>query len=366
MVYSVAIAGASGYVGGELLRLLANHPQFEVKTLTANSNVGERVGSLHPHLTQFADRIFASTDADTLSGHDVVFLALPHAKSAEVAAWLNDETIVVDCGADFRLESAQDWAKFYGGEHAGTWPYGMPELIISPAEKGADARNHDDSGAGAALSKQRANLSGVKRIAVPGCNVTAITLALAPGLAAGVIEPTDIVSVLSVGTSGAGRTLKTNLLASEIMGGASAYAVGGVHRHTPEIEQNLSKAAGTKVQVNFTPVLVPMSRGILAVSTAKLAGGATAEQVRAAWANAYANEMFVRLLPEGEFPSTSSTLGVNTALIGLTIDEHAGRVVVVCAIDNLVKGTAGAAIQSLNIALGIAEPTGLGLNGVAP
>jgi N-acetyl-gamma-glutamyl-phosphate reductase len=360
MVYSVAIAGASGYVGGELLRLLANHPQLEVKTLTANSNVGERVGALHPHLTEFADHIFASTDADTLAGHDVVFLALPHAKSAEVAAWLNDETVVVDCGADFRLESAEDWAKFYGGKHAGTWPYGMPELVVEPVEQGTDARGS------ANVSKQRANLSGVKRIAVPGCNVTAITLALAPGLAAGVIEPNDIVSVLSVGTSGAGRAAKTNLLASEILGAASAYGVGGVHRHTPEIEQNLSKAAGTKVQVNFTPVLVPMSRGILAVNTAKLAGGVTADQVRAAWANAYANETFVRLLPEGEYPSTSSTLGVNTALIGLTIDEHAGRVVVVCAIDNLVKGTAGAAIQSLNIALGIAEPTGLGLNGVAP
>ncbi len=360
MVYSVAIAGASGYVGGELLRLLANHPQLEVKTLTANSNVGERVGALHPHLTEFADHIFASTDADTLAGHDVVFLALPHAKSAEVAAWLNDETVVVDCGADFRLESAEDWAKFYGGKHAGTWPYGMPELVVEPVEQGTDARGS------ANVSKQRANLSGVKRIAVPGCNVTAITLALAPGLAAGVIEPNDIVSVLSVGTSGAGRAAKTNLLASEILGAASAYGVGGVHRHTPEIEQNLSKAAGTKVQVNFTPVLVPMSRGILAVNTAKLAGGVTADQVRAAWSNAYAHETFVRLLPEGEYPSTSSTLGVNTALIGLTIDEHAGRVVVVCAIDNLVKGTAGAAIQSLNIALGIAEPTGLGLNGVAP
>ena len=360
MVYSVAIAGASGYVGGELLRLLANHPELEVRTLTANSNVGERVGSLHPHLTQFADRIFASTDADTLSGHDVVFLALPHAKSAEVAAWLSEDTIVVDCGADFRLESAEAWAKFYGGKHAGTWPYGMPELIVEPNQIATSVASKSN------FSKQRANLSGVKRIAVPGCNVTAITLALAPGLAAGVIEPNDIVSVLSVGTSGAGRTLKANLLASEIMGGASAYAVGGTHRHTPEIEQNLSKAAGTEVQVNFTPVLVPMSRGILSVNTAKLAGGASAEQVRAAWANAYDGETFVRLLPEGDYPGTSSTLGANTALIGLTIDEHAGRVVVVCAIDNLVKGTAGAAIQSLNIALGIAEPTGLGLNGVAP
>ncbi|MEO0049449.1 MAG: putative N-acetyl-gamma-glutamyl-phosphate reductase [Actinomycetota bacterium] len=349
MGYSVAIAGASGYVGGELLRLIAQHPQLELKTVTANTNVGETVATLHPHLVQFADQRFVPTDAEHLSGHDIVFLALPHAKSAEVAAYLDDSTLFLDCGADFRLESESDWVKFYGGTHAGTWAYGMPELLVE-----------------AGSSKQRKNLSGVLRIAVPGCNVTAISLALAPGLAAKVIEPTDIVSVLSVGTSGAGRTLKTNLLASEILGSASAYGVGGSHRHTPEIEQNLRKAFGGEVQVNFTPVLVPMSRGILAVNTAKLAPGVTAKQVRDAYLAAYSGETFVKVLDEGQYPATASTLGVNTCLIGLTIDEHAGRVIVVSAIDNLVKGTAGAAIQSLNLALGIPEETGLGVNGVAP
>jgi N-acetyl-gamma-glutamyl-phosphate reductase len=348
MVYSVAIAGASGYVGGELMRLIAQHPELKLVTVTANTNAGETVGSIHPHLRSYADKIFSPTNAEALAGHDIVFLALPHAKSAEVAAWLSEDAIVIDCGADFRLESASDWLKFYGTEHAGTWVYGMPELLTANGPT------------------QREAIKGSKRIAVPGCNVTAITLALAPALAAGVIEPNDIVSVLSVGTSGAGKTLKTNLLASEISGAASAYAVGGVHRHTPEIEQNLRKASGLEVSINFTPVLVPMSRGILAVNTAKLAPGKTESDLRAALHGAYDGETFVHVLPTGEYPSTASTLGANTALIGATVDEHISRVVIVSAIDNLVKGTAGAALQSLNVSLGLPEATGLIVNGVAP
>lgn len=348
MAYSVAIAGASGYVGGELLRLIAQHDQLEVKTVTANSNVGEKVSALHPHLATFAEMVFMPTDDEHLAGHDIVFLALPHAKSAEVASFLSQDCLVLDCGADFRLESAEAWHKFYGGDHAGFWPYGMPELLIGEN------------------LKQRSVLAGQKRISVPGCNVTAITLGLAPALAAGLVETDDIVSTLSVGTSGAGRTLKTNLLASEIMGGASAYGVGGMHRHTPEIEQNLAKAAAKPVQVNFTPVLVPMSRGILAVNSAKLAKGVTLAHLQTAYANAYENEKFVKLLPNGQFPSTSSTLGVNTCLVGIAVDEHANRLIAVSAIDNLVKGTAGAAIQSMNLALGLPEDTGLNVNGVAP
>ena len=348
MAFSVAIAGASGYVGGELLRLIAQHPHLEVKTLTAHSNVGETVSALHPHLLSFSNLKFVDTTAESLAEHDIVFLALPHAKSAEVASWLPAETLVIDCGADFRLESAADWVKFYGTQHAGTWTYGMPELLIGQAQR------------------QRANLVGAKRIAVPGCNVTAITLALAPLLSAGIIDSQDIVSVLSVGTSGAGRALKTSLLASEILGAASAYGVGGVHRHTPEIEQNLNKAGAGPVSVSFTPVLVPMSRGILAVNTAKLAGKHSTEDVLLALSAAYDQEAFIQVLPVGEFPSTASVLASNSVLIGAAVDEHTGRVTVVSAIDNLVKGTAGAAIQSMNIALGIHEQTGLTINGLAP
>jgi len=348
MSLSVAVAGASGYAGGELLRLLANHPEFTVTTVTAFSNAGQPLIQLQPHLRSLAHLTLVETTTENLAGHDVVFLALPHGKSGAVAAELGDSTLVVDCGADHRLTSATDWAAFYSGEYHGSWSYGLPELL------------HADG------SKQRELLEGVNRIAVPGCNVTAISLGLAPGIQAGLIEPDDIVAVLAVGPSGAGKSLKTEYLASEIMGSASAYAVGGVHRHTPEIIQNLTLAGGEGVTVSFTPMLVPMSRGILATSTAKLTPGTTAEQVRAAFETAYGDEPFVHVLPAGSYPRTADTVGANTALIGLAIDEAAGRVVTITAIDNLVKGTAGAAIQSTNIALGLAETAGLNTNGVAP
>ena len=346
MNLKVAIAGASGYVGGELARLIAEHPQLELVKVTANTNAGEKFINLHPHLRSFAHLELVATTAENLAGHDVVFLALPHAKSAEVAALLGDDVLVIDCGADFRLESSEHWEKFYGCDHAGTWTYGMPELIVADGEK------------------QRSKLRGTKRIAVPGCNVTAITLALSPLLAANLIENEDIVSVLSVGTSGAGRTTSANLSHSEVHGSARAYGVGGVHRHTPEIEQNLSKSAGEKVQVSFTPVLVPMSRGILAVNTAKATG--TLEQLHHALTKYYEGEKFISVLPLGQWPQTANVLGSNVCEIGVALDQHSGRVTVVSAIDNLVKGTAGAAIQSLNLAIGLAEDTGLSVNGVAP
>jgi N-acetyl-gamma-glutamyl-phosphate reductase len=348
MAFKVAVAGASGYVGGELLRLIAAHPELELGAVTANSNAGQRLSNLHPHLLSYADRMLVDTSKENLAGHDIVFLALPHATSAEVAAYLPADTLVLDCGADFRLEDAAAWEKFYGTKHAGTWTYGLPELTLA---KGG---------------KQRGLLKGVKRVAVPGCNVTAITLALAPGLTAGLIDPSDIVSILSVGTSGAGRSLKADLLASEVQGSARAYGVGGVHRHTPEIEQNLAKASGHTVKVSFTPVLVPMSRGILAVNTAKVSAGFDFEKLVSAYQEAYGDEPFIRILSNGLLPNTSSVLGVNTAQISLSFDESAQRVAIISAIDNLVKGTAGAAIQSMNLALGLPEVTGLALDGVAP
>ncbi|MEY4321984.1 MAG: hypothetical protein RL167_712 [Actinomycetota bacterium] len=341
MSYSVAVAGASGNVGGELLRLIAVHPELQLKTVTASSMVGQKVSSLHPDVTKFADFEFQENNAENLAGHDIVFLALPHAKSAEVAAWLSDDALVLDCGADFRLESAADWAKFYGGEHAGTWTYGMPELPIGDGKK------------------QRDLLKNTKRVAVPGCNVTAITLGLAPALAEHLVEPDDLVSILTVGTSGAGRGATEKLAEEEPTGSAYAYQVGGIHRHTPEIEQNLRKSFGADVQIAFTPVLASLERGILAVNTAKLNAGTTLEQIRAAYEKHFGAEHFIKLSPAGEFPKTSQTIGENYALIGLAIDEHANRLVAVCAIDNLVKGTGGAAIQSMNIALGLPEETGL-------
>ena len=348
MPLSVAVAGASGYAGGELLRLLADHPDFDIQTVTAFSNAGEPLISTQPHLRSLAGLTLQETTAEVLSGHDVVFLALPHGKSGEVTAALPEGTLVIDCGADHRLTDEADWAAFYGGDYFGAWTYGLPELV------------HADG------SKQRDLLKNTKRIAVPGCNVTAITLGLAPAIRAGLVEAHDLVAVLAVGPSGAGKSLKTEYLAAEIMGSASAYAVGGSHRHNPEIRQNLRVAGAADVSISFTPMLVPMSRGILATSTARLAPGATAASIEAAFEEAYADEPFVHLLPAGSFPRTADTVGANTALIGFAVDESAGRLVTITAIDNLVKGTAGAAIQSANIALGLAETAGLTVNGVAP
>ncbi|WP_353809564.1 N-acetyl-gamma-glutamyl-phosphate reductase [Agromyces sp. SYSU T00194] len=347
MTYSVAVAGASGYAGGEILRLIADHPELEVRTVTAHQNAGQALTAVQPHLRAYTHLTLAETSAETLAGHDLVFLALPHGTSGAIAAELGDASIVVDCGADHRLEDADDWAAFYGGAFHGAWTYGVPEL----------PRLH---------GTQRDRLAQTRRIAAPGCNASTVALSLAPGVRAGVIEAQDIVTVLAVGPSGAGRALKAHLLGSEILGSANPYAVGGTHRHIPEIAQAMRWAGAADPTISFTPVIVPMSRGILATSTAKLADGADAASVRAAWEDAYAGETFVQLLPEGQFPRTADVLGANTALMGLAVDEAAGRVVVVTAVDNLVKGTAGAAIQSANLALGLPEATALPVNGVAP
>lgn len=347
MVIRVAVAGVSGYVGGEVLRVFSAHPDVEFGALTGHASAGDTIGAHHPHLVPLASRIIQPTTVESLSGHDVVVLALPHGASGVIAAQLPADVLVLDCGADYRLASADAWAEYYGGEHAGTWPYGMPEL----------ATPH---------GPQRGLLPGVKRIAVPGCNVTAVTLALQPGITAGVIDASDVVATLAVGYSGAGKKLAANLLAAEGLGSAVPYAVGGTHRHVPEILQNFESAGAVGPRISFTPVLVPMSRGILASVTAPLAPGADAESVRAAWVDAYADEPFVHVLPEGSWPATASTIGANTALVQVTVDEKAGRVVAVCAIDNLVKGTAGAALQSMNVALGLPETTGLTTIGLAP
>lgn len=348
IVISAAVAGASGYAGGEILRLLLGHPELEVGAVTAGASAGRRLGQLHPHLGPLAARVVADTSADTLAGHDVVFLALPHGHSAALVDQLRDDVIVVDCGADFRLESEGAWTSFYDRPYAGSWPYGLPELPLA--------------GGG----RQRKQLAGTRRIAVPGCYPTAISLALAPGLAAGVLAAEDVVVVASSGTSGAGRSVQPHLLGAEVMGSLSAYGVGGTHRHTPEIEQNLTRAAGRPVTVSFTPTLAPLPRGILASCTARLAEGAQPGAVRRAWEDAYAGEPFVHLLPEGQWPRTADVLGSNCVHLQVAVDERAGRAVVVAAVDNLTKGTAGAAVQCANLALGLDETLGLPVAGVAP
>ncbi len=339
----VAVAGASGYAGGEVLRLLLGHPDVVIGALTGGSNAGERLGVLQPHLVPLADRVLEETTAETLAGHDVVFLALPHGQSGPVAEQLGEDTVVIDCGADFRLTDAEDWEKFYGSDHAGSWPYGLPEL-----------------------PGQREQLNGARRIAVPGCYPTVSTLVLAPAVAAGLVHADDLVVVAVSGTSGAGKALKTNLLGSEVMGSASAYGVGGVHRHTPEILQNLRRMTESDVRVSFTPVLVPMPRGILAHASATVQDGVTADDLRAAYDKAYAEEPFVHLLPEGLWPATKSVIGSNSVHLQVTRDEAADRMVAVGAVDNLAKGTGGAAVQCMNLALGLPEQAGLSTVGLAP
>ena len=344
-VTSVAVAGASGYAGGEILRLLLGHPglsdgSLTIGALTAAASAGTLLGEHHPHLLPLADRVVEPTEVEILTGHDVVFLALPHGHSAALAEQLGPDTVVIDCGADFRLTDAADWEKYYGSAHAGTWPYGLPELPGG-----------------------RDTLRGATRIAVPGCYPTSALLALVPAVAAGLVEPAVTVVAVS-GTSGAGRAAKVDLLASEVIGSARAYNIAGVHRHTPEIAQGLRAVTDQPVTVSFTPVLIPTARGILATCTAPTS--ASAAEIRAAYEKAYGDEPFVHLLPEGRLPQTGSVIGCNAAQLAVAVDEAAGVLVAVCAIDNLVKGTAGAAVQSMNLALGWPETHGLSTVGVAP
>ena len=344
MTVKVAVAGATGYAGGELLRLLLGHPAVEIGALTAGASAGARLGDVAPHLTPLADRVIEATMPEALAGHDVVFLALPHGASAEVAEALGPDVVVIDCGADFRLTDAAAWQQFYGSSHAGTWPYGLPEL-----------------------PGQRGKLAGARRVAVPGCYPTSATLALFPAVTTGLVDGSDVVVVAASGPSGAGKSLKPHLLGAELMGSASAYGVGGVHRHVPELLQNLAACGAPSPSVSFTPVLVPMPRGILATCTAPLADPATTpDEAYARYAETLAGEPFVHLLPPGSWPQTQSVLGANTVHLQVTVDAAAGRLVAVAALDNLTKGTAGAAVQCMNLALGLAETTGLPLVGVAP
>ncbi|MCU0265038.1 MAG: N-acetyl-gamma-glutamyl-phosphate reductase [Actinomycetia bacterium] len=338
-----AVAGASGYAGGELLRLLLGHPDLGVGPLAAGASTGQPVPSVHPGLAPLADRTFGPTDPDLLADADVVFLALPHGQSAAIADTLPAGLPVVDLGADFRLADHAAWERYYGGPHAGTWTYGLPEL---PGARDAVAAS--------------------TRVASPGCYPTAVALGLAPLLAAGLVGPDDVVVVAASGTSGAGRSASDALLGSTVMGAVAAYKAGGVHQHTPEMEQTLSRAAGAAVTLSFTPLLAPMPRGILATCTARLAPGTTTTALRAALTAAYDHEPFVHLLPEGTWPTTKATVGSNAAVLQAAADTHAGRAVVTVAIDNLGKGAAGQALQNANLVLGLPEGAGLSTVGVAP
>ena len=335
-----AVIGASGYAGGELLRLLASHPVFEVAVVSAHSHSGEQVTSVHPQLQSYAGRIFATTDSIDFKDIQLVFLALPHGESAALIAKIPAHVKIVDLGADYRLEDHAQWEKYYGGKHAGAWVYGLPELS----------------------SGQREAIKGESKVANPGCYATAISLGIAPAVS--VIDTSDIVVVAASGTTGAGRSAKVNLIASEVMGSLTSYKFGGVHQHIPEIEQALSAVSKKAAKISFTPILAPMPRGILSTITAKLLKPLSNEQAHDLFKNYYNNEFFVDLLPMGQMPKTSAVIGSNKVQIQVAVDEHTNRIVVSVAIDNLGKGAAGQAIQNANLICGLSEISGLALDGI--
>lgn len=334
-----AIVGASGYAGTELLRLLLEHPKFEVSVITAHSNAGELISSVAPQLSKLGDRRFEKFDLTKVNACEIVFLALPHGESAALIAQLDPSIKIVDLGADFRLTSANQWVKYYGGAHAGTWTYGLPEL---PGKRG--------------------QIKKATRVANPGCYATSISLAIAPAL--GLIDSSDIVVVAASGTTGAGRSAKVNLIGSEVMGSLSSYKFGGMHQHTPEIEEALTQIAGSEVKISFTPILAPMPRGILSTVTAKLTASATNETMHELYTKSYINDEFVTVLPLGQMPKTNSVIGSNHVHLQVAVDTHTNRLVVSAAIDNLGKGAAGQAIQNANLICGFAENSGLQILGL--
>lgn len=329
-----AVVGASGYAGGELLRILHGHPNFNLEVIAAGSNAGEKIVSVHPHLNYFGEEKFDSLSIEKLNVCELVFLALPHGESAKIISELNSDIKVVDLGADFRLKDSKQWQKYYGGEYAGVLPYGLPELT----GKGIYNEN---------------------KISNPGCYATAISLGVAPLLNLREIDTSDVVVVAASGTTGAGRSAKVNLLGAEVMNNLVSYKFGGIHQHTPEIEQVLKDISGKNVTISFTPILAPMPRGILATITCKVIGELSSKELRSVFEEKYEKSPFVHLLNEGSLPSTAAVYGSNHVQIQVAHDVHAARVVISVAIDNLGKGAAGQAIQNANLLCGLPEDSGL-------
>lgn len=336
---NTGVIGASGYAGGELLRLLATHPQFSISAITAHSNAGELITSIHPQLQSLAERRFSEFQAEDFASCEIVFLALPHGESAKVIPQLPASAKIVDLGADFRLENAEQWSKYYGGDHAGHWTYGLADI-----------------------EHFRKLIKSSNKVANPGCYATSIALAAAP--AANIVDLSDVVVVAASGTTGAGRTAKINLIASEVAGSLTSYKFGGVHQHTPEIEQALTEISGKTARISFTPILAPMPRGILTTVTAKLIQNLSTEEAHALYTEYFAQSHFVTVLPIGQMPKTAALTGSNYVHIQVAVDSHTSRLVVSVAIDNLGKGAAAQAIQNANLMCGLNEVTGLSFDGL--
>jgi N-acetyl-gamma-glutamyl-phosphate reductase len=336
---NTAVIGASGYAGGELLRLLSTHPHLQVTQVSAHSNAGELITNVHPHLTTHNGERFLSIDSLKYEEIEVAFIALPHGQSAGIVEKFSKNTKIVDLGADFRLTDATQWKKYYEGIHAGAWTYGLPEIPGS-----------------------REKISQSRQVANPGCYATSIIAGVLPAL--DVIDSSDVVVVAASGTTGAGRNAKISLIASEVMGSLTSYKFGGFHQHTPEVEQALSLASGKTVKISFTPILAPMPRGILSTITARLSVNMDTEKVHSLFSNFYKNDYFVDVLPIGQMPKTGSLTGSNKIHMQVAVDEHTHRLVISVAIDNLGKGAASQAIQNANLMCGFHEGAGLSTDGL--
>ncbi len=342
MTHSIAILGASGYTGAELVRLLATHPGMQITALGANSKAGQSMAQVFPHLRHLDLPDLVKIDQIDFSAIDLCFCALPHKTSQEVIAGLPTSLKIVDLSADFRLRDPAAYEKWYGNPHSAVEMqkeavYGLTEFY-------------------------RDDIRAARLVAGTGCNAATGQYLLRPLIAAGVIDLDDIILDLKCGVSGAGRSLKENLLHAELSEGYHAYAVGGTHRHLGEFDQEFSAVAGREVHIQFTPHLVPTNRGILATGYVK----GEADAVYAALAQAYATEPFVEVLPLGEAPSTRHIRGSNFCHIGVVADRRAGRVIVIAALDNLTKGSSGQALQNANLMLGEDETTGLMMAPIFP
>lgn len=342
MAHKIAILGASGYTGAELVRLLSTHPSYEIVALSADRKAGQSMGQVFPHLRHIDLPVLVKIDAIDFSAVDLVFCALPHATTQNVIKALPKDLKVVDLSADFRLRDPADYEKWYGQPHAAVEMqreavYGLTEFY-------------------------RDDIRAARLVACTGCNAATGQFALRPLISAGLIDLDDIIIDLKTGVSGAGRSPKENLLHAELSEGTHAYGVGGVHRHLGEFDQEFSKLAGRKVEVQFTPHLLPANRGILATVYVK----GDAQAIHAELARAYADEPFVIVLPFGEHPSTRHVRGGNFVHLGVAGDRRSGRAIVIAALDNLAKGSSGQAIQNANLMLGEEETAGLMLAPVFP
>ena len=342
-MYTAAVLGASGYAGGELIRFLDNHQGFEVSFLGANTSAGKTLASVHPHLNG-GHRILDSFDAKQIGAMDVVFMALPHGASAEPAMSIADtDTKIVDLGSDFRLDTPQRYVDAYGEDHPfpeqlGSWAYGIPELFGD-------------------------EIAGADRVAAPGCYPTSVVVPLAPLLAAGLIEPTGIIADSMSGVSGAGRSSSDALRFGAIDESVAAYKVL-THRHRPEMERVLDTVSSSETSILFTPHLVPMQRGILSTVYTTPTQGTHLQDVEAAFDAAYADSVFVRRLEQS--PHTRWVVGSNNLLASFHLDPRTNTLVTISAIDNLVKGAAGQALQCANLMFGLGESTGLPMEGWMP